>query len=65
LAEFLTRKEGISSFTDEGTKWVNYCSENSKKQTISPQRSVTTEKDQSDLDEIFGKVMANGRKGNS
>ena len=27
--------------------------------------SVTTEKDQSDLDEIFGKVMANGRKGNS
>ena len=65
LAEFLTRKEGISSFTDEGTKWVNYCSENSKKQTISTQRSVTTEKDQSDLDEIFGKVMANGRKGNS
>lgn len=65
LAEFLTRKEGISSFTDEGTKWVNYCSENSKKKTIAPQRSVTTEKDQSDLDEIFGKVMANGRKGNS
>ena len=65
LAEFLTGKEGISSFTDEGTKWVNYCSENSKKQTNTPQRSVTTEKDQSDLDEIFGKVMANGRKGNS
>lgn len=65
LAEFLTRKEGISSFTDEGTKWVNYCSENSKKQTNTPQRSVTTEKDRSDLDEIFGKVMANGRKGNS
>lgn len=65
LTEFLTRKEGISSFTDEGTKWVNYCSENSKKQTISPQHSVTTEKDQSDLDEIFRKVMENGRKGNS
>lgn len=25
LKEFLTRKEGISSFTDEGSKWVNYC----------------------------------------
>lgn len=36
-----------------------------KSSTIAPQRSVTTEKDQSDLDEIFGKVMANGRKGNS
>lgn len=36
-----------------------------KSSTIAPKRSVTTEKDQSDLDEIFGKVMANGRKGNS
>ena len=26
LKDFLTRKEGISSFTDEGSKWVNYCS---------------------------------------
>lgn len=25
LSEFLTRKDGISSFTDEGSKWVNYC----------------------------------------
>ena len=24
LKDFLTRKEGISSFTDEGSKWVNY-----------------------------------------
>ena len=24
LSEFLTRKDGISSFTDEGSKWVNY-----------------------------------------
>lgn len=36
-----------------------------KSSATAPQRSVTTEKDQSDLDEIFGKVMANGRKGNS
>lgn len=52
LAEFLTRKEGISSFTDEGTKWVNYCSENSKKQTISPKHSVTTDRDRDILDSI-------------
>lgn len=25
LKDFLSRKEGISSFTDEGSKWVNYC----------------------------------------
>lgn len=25
LKDFLTRKEGISSFTDEGSKWINYC----------------------------------------
>ncbi len=25
ITEFLTRKDGISSFTDEGTKWANYC----------------------------------------
>lgn len=66
IDEFLTRKEGISSFTDEGSKWLNYCEDKEKKgTTTTPQRSVTTEKDQSDLDEIFGKVMANGRKGNS
>lgn len=26
LKDFLTRKDGISSFTDEGSKWVNYIS---------------------------------------
>ena len=25
LKDFITRKEGISSFTDEGSKWVSYC----------------------------------------
>lgn len=25
LYDFLTRREGISSFTDEGSKWLNYC----------------------------------------
>ena len=25
LKDFLTRKEAISAFTDEGSKWVNYC----------------------------------------
>jgi predicted phage replisome organizer len=25
LKDFLSRKDGISSFTDEGSKWINYC----------------------------------------
>lgn len=25
LKDFITRKEGISAFTDEGSKWINYC----------------------------------------
>ena len=32
LKEFLTRKDGISSFTDEGSKWVNYCEHIAKAQ---------------------------------
>ncbi len=31
ITDFLTRKDGISSFTDEGTKWVNYCEDKSRK----------------------------------
>lgn len=31
LKDFLTRKDGISSFTDEGSKWVNY---NEKKKGV-------------------------------
>jgi uncharacterized phage protein (TIGR02220 family) len=46
-----------------GTKFQSYL--NKKGANNAPQHSLTTEKDKSDLDEIFGKVMANGRKGNS
>lgn len=46
-----------------GTNFQSYLNEKTPKVSATP--SVTTEKDQSDLDEIFGKVMANGRKGNS
>jgi uncharacterized phage protein (TIGR02220 family) len=45
-----------------GTNFQSYLNEKTPKVSAKP--SVTTEKDQSDLDEIFGKVMANGRKGN-
>jgi hypothetical protein len=31
ITEFLTRKDGISSFADEGTKWANYCEWKSRK----------------------------------
>lgn len=46
-------------------KFITWESNNEKSLQPTSNRSVTTEKDQSDLDEIFGKVMANGRKGNS
>ena len=46
-------------------KFITWESNNEKGANNAPQHSLTTEKDQSDLDEIFGKVMANGRKGNS
>lgn len=31
ITDFMTRKDGISSFTDEGTKWANYCEDKSRK----------------------------------
>lgn len=46
-----------------GTNFQSYLNEKTPKVSATP--SVTTDKDQSDLDEIFGKVMANGCKGNS
>lgn len=46
-------------------KFITWESNNEKSLQHTSNRSVTTEKDQSDLDEIFGKVMANGRKGNN
>lgn len=30
LKDFLTRKDGISSFTDEGSKWASYCESKNK-----------------------------------
>ena len=30
LKDFLNRKDGISAFTDEGSKWVNYCEQSKK-----------------------------------
>ena len=39
LSDFLTRKDGISSFTDEGSKWINYLS---KTKGYRPQQAPTT-----------------------
>ena len=50
LAQFLSRKEGISSFADDGDKWVSY---QSKKN-----RSKAEEKESSfDVDEFFAAAM--------
>jgi hypothetical protein len=42
--------------------WEN---NNTKTNNSTPQRSLTSEQSQSDLDKLFDEVMANGRKGNS
>lgn len=38
LEQFLTRKEGISEFMDDGSKWNNYCKQTGQKQTVEPQK---------------------------
>ena len=42
LKDFLSRKNGISDFTDEGSKWLNYLAEKNRKTTT---RKPTTEYD--------------------
>lgn len=42
LKDFLSRKNGVSDFTDEGSKWLNYLAEKSRKTTT---RKPTTEYD--------------------
>jgi predicted phage replisome organizer len=42
LRDFLTRKDGISSFTDEGSKWVNYMEYRSKPKGKTPQLANTS-----------------------
>lgn len=37
LNEFLTRKDGVSAFTDEGSKWVSYNNQKSRKQNQTAQ----------------------------
>lgn len=47
LKDFLKREDGISSFTDEGSKWVSYCSYKGKKQG----------EEQQDNNDIFAKAI--------
>ena len=42
LKDFLSRKNGVSDFTDEGSKWLNYLAEKNRKTTA---RKPTTEYD--------------------
>lgn len=55
LKEFLTRKDGISSFTDEGSKWVNYCAFlNEPKKNDKPEK---TRYGDFDPDDAFKKAL--------
>ena len=42
LVDFLNRKNGISSFTDEGSKWVSYCNSNKIQNTNTITHKITT-----------------------
>lgn len=55
LKDFLTRKDGIFSFTDEGSKWVNYCAFlNEPKKTTKPQKERYGN---FDVDDAFAKAL--------
>ena len=41
LIDFLNRKDGISSFADDGSKWVNYCSSKMQTNIIQPKKDNT------------------------
>ena len=43
--EFLNRKNGISDFTDEGSKWINYISRNDKTTSSKQEREIDIEKE--------------------
>ena len=40
-----TRKNGISDFTDEGSKWINYISRNDKTKSSKQEREIDIEKE--------------------
>lgn len=40
LSDFLNRKDGISSFTDEGSKWVSYCNRETQESNRRGQKST-------------------------
>lgn len=44
LSQFLSRKDGISSFTDEGSKWVNYIQSNPNRAEADERREEKAKK---------------------
>ena len=55
LKDFLTRKEGISSFTNEGSKWVSY---NSKSEVKPAPKESKKPECSYDIDDVFAKALA-------
>lgn len=55
ITEFLTRKDAISSFADEGTKWENYCEWKSRKGVNGSEfRGSNTGDNQGEISERIG-----------
>lgn len=52
---FLTQKNAISNFTDDGIKWINYL-DKVKKQTISNKKPATREYDEQQLNSLFDDI---------
>lgn len=53
LVDFLNRKDGISSFTDEGSKWVSYCNQ----KNISPKSTRNQIDNREYTNEQFNQVF--------
>jgi hypothetical protein len=57
LKDFLTRKEGIAAFSDEGSKWINYC-----EYLKNPEKKCNTKPEKSrygtfDVNEAFARAV--------
>lgn len=62
LTEFLTRKDGISSFTDEGSKWVNYLEHLTKEQRSKSNVNLGLQPRSFDPDKFLAANMARTKK---
>lgn len=56
LEEFLSRKDGISSFTDEGSKWISYSNQKQVKPKDNGKQATKREYTKEEMDSMFDDI---------